>query len=68
MGGIKAGKDALLIYGLGKDKIIQGVKDLESKTSLKAVALLCNGGGHHIQIKKWYNAFPEMQVWVCPTK
>lgn len=68
LGGVPAGQDVLFVYGLGKDGAIKGVKNLEKSTGLKAVALLCNGGGHHLQIEKWYIAFPEMRVWVCPTK
>ena len=69
LGGVSAGKDALFVFGLGNDGAIEGVKRLENQTGLKAVALLCNGGGHHIYIKNWYDAFPApFQVWVCPTK
>lgn len=66
--GIVAGSEVLLVYGLGKEGAIKGVKDLEKSSGLTAVALLCNGGAHHLQIEKWYKAFPEMKVWVCPTK
>ena len=53
LGGVTAGKECLFVFGLGKEGVIRGVKDLEEKTGLKAVALMCNGSGHHIQLKKW---------------
>lgn len=69
LGGVSAGNDALFIFGLGNNGAIKGVKDLEEQTGLKAVALLCNGGGHHIYVKNWYDAFPApFEVWVSPTK
>jgi hypothetical protein len=69
LGGVKKGEDCLFIYGLGKEKAIQGVKELEKTTGLKAVALMCNGSGHHMNIKKWYEAFPApFEVWASPVK
>ena len=53
LGGVAAGDDALFVWGLGNEGAIKGVKDLEEKTGLKAVALMCNGGGHHIYLKLW---------------
>lgn len=69
LGGVSKGKECLFVYGLGSDGAIESVKKLEERTGLKAVALLCNGSGHHIFIRKWYNSFPEpFEVWACPTK
>ena len=52
-GGAAKGDDVLFLWGLGKQPTIDAVKKLESETGLKAVALGCNGGGHHIQIRYW---------------
>jgi hypothetical protein len=48
--------------------VIEGVKTLEKQTGIKAVALMTDGGGHHLFLKLWYDNFPSMRVWVCPTK
>jgi hypothetical protein len=68
LGGVSEGQECLFVHGLGNARTIEGVKNLEKETGLKVVALLCNGGGHHLFIKLWYDAFPKMTVWVCPTK
>jgi hypothetical protein len=68
LAGVSKGKECLFVHGLGNAKTIEGVKNLEKETGLKVIALLCNGGGHHTFIKLWYDAFPNMKVWVCPTK
>ena len=67
LGGVAAGNDCLFVYAPGNQKIIDGVKKLEKDTGLKAVALMNNGGGHHIFLKLWYDSFPEMAIWVTPT-
>ena len=68
LGGAKAGDEVLFVNGLGKQATIDKVKVLEKEIGLKVVALLCNGGDHHISIKLWYDAFPDLRVWVCPTR
>ena len=68
LGGEKKGKECLFLYGLGGKGTIEGVKKLEKETGLKAVALLCNGGGHHTYARFWYDAFPKLRMWICPTK
>jgi hypothetical protein len=66
--GVKKGQDCLFLYGVGNQTTVEGVKDLEKETGLKAVALLNNGGNHHILLGYWYEAFPDMKIWVCPTR
>ena len=51
LAGVKKGKECLFVYGLGNAGIVDSVKSLEKATGLKAVALLCNGAGHHMAIK-----------------
>ena len=68
IGGLSIGENVLFIWGLGNDMVIEGVKILEKETGLKAVALMTNGGGHHLFLKHWYDNFPTMKIWVCPTK
>ena len=68
LAGVKKGNDVLFINGLGKQPTLEKVKLLSKETGLQVVALLCNGGDHHISIKLWYDAFPHMKVWVCPTR
>ena len=68
LGGVQQGKDALFLYGIGSDRTVSGVKALEEKTGLKAVAMLNNGGNHHILLRYWYNSFPQMSIWLCPTR
>lgn len=66
--GVAAGKDVLFVYAPGGQRIIDGVKQLEKDTGLKAVALMNNGGGHHVFLRLWYDQFPEMSIWVTPTR
>jgi len=40
LGGVRKGNDCLFVFGLGKDGVIRGVKELEKRTGLKAVALM----------------------------
>jgi hypothetical protein len=68
LAGVKAGKDVLFVFGLGMSGVIASVKKLEKETGCKAVAMMCNGAGHHIALEHWYEAFPDMAIWVCPTK
>ena len=68
LGDVSSGHDVLFIWGIGNDMVIEGGKTLEEQTGLKAVALMCNGGGHHLYLKHWYDNFPSMRIWVCPTK
>lgn len=68
LGGEQKGKECLFLYGLGGKATIEAVKKLEKDTGLKAVALLCNGGGHHTYARYWYDAFPKLRLWICPTK
>jgi hypothetical protein len=68
LGDVSAGQDVLFIWGLGNEMVIEGVKTLEKQTGLKAVALMTNGGGHHLFLKLWYDNFPSMRIWVCPTR
>lgn len=68
IGGVSIGQDVLFIWGLGNEMVVKGVKALEEQTGLKAVALMTNGGGHHLFLKYWYDNFPNMRIWICPTK
>jgi hypothetical protein len=65
---VSIGQNVLFIWGIGNEMVIKGVKALEEQTGLKAVALMTNGGGHHLFLKHWYDNFPSMRIWVCPTK
>ena len=49
--GVKKGRECLFLYGLGGKGTIEGVKKLQDETGLKAVALLCNGSGHHTYLR-----------------
>lgn len=66
LGGVAKGKDCLFIFGAHANP--QSIKDLEKETGLKAVALLNNGGGHHIALKPYYEQFPDMSIWITPTR
>ena len=66
--GMEVGKEVLFLYGLGDIRTVHGVKKLEVQTGLKAVALLNNGGIHHIYLKYWYDHFPNLHIWICPTR
>lgn len=68
LAGVKAGSKCLFVFGLGKKPILEGIQKLQESTGLKVVALMCNGGSHHINIKFFYDAFPDIAVWVCPTR
>jgi hypothetical protein len=68
LAGVKAGREVLFINGLGKQATLDKVKGFEKTIGLKVVALLANGGDHHVSIKLWYDAFPDLKVWVCPTR
>ena len=68
LAGIPKGKDCLFIHGCAGKTTIEAVKKLETTTGLQAVALLNNGGAHHTYIRLWYDAFPNMKIWITPTK
>ena len=68
LAGITKGNECLFVHGCAGKTTIHAVKQLEKETGLKAVALLNNGGAHHTYIKLWYDAFPDMKIWVTPTK
>jgi len=68
LAGVKAGKECLFVYGATNEDGVAAVQKLEKDTGLKAVALLNNGGAHHIKLKKWYEAFPDMRIWITPTR
>jgi hypothetical protein len=68
LGGEKKGNDCLFLYGLCGTATIRAVKKLERDTGLKAVALLCNGGGHRMYARYWHDEFPKLRLWICPAR
>jgi hypothetical protein len=63
----KGGDDVLLAFGCGGGKTIDVVKRLEKDTGAKLGWVLGNGGGHHLFLGLWYEAFPEARILV-PSK
>jgi hypothetical protein len=60
----KSGADTLLAFGPGRQPVIDAVKTIESDTGLKLGWVIGNGGGHHMFLSLWYDAFPEARVLV----
>lgn len=68
LAGKTKGSDVLFVYGATNDAGVESVKKLEKETGLAAAALMNNGGAHHIFLRKWYQAFPGMRIWITPTR
>jgi hypothetical protein len=47
---------------------IPAVKRIEEQTGLRVRHLLSPGGGHHLQVAPWHEAFPEATVWFEPVR
>jgi hypothetical protein len=57
-------KDTLFVFGPGSDKVVEAVKALEKDLGIPVGWVASNGGGHHLFLDLWYQAFPEARVLV----
>jgi hypothetical protein len=65
----EAGKPLLFVANASVDpRLVPEVKALESRTGLEVRYLLSPGGGHHLQIPAWRDAFPVATVLVPPVR
>jgi hypothetical protein len=60
----RAGKDVLLVFGCGGPSTVAATRAIERKTGTKVGWIVGNGGGHHLFLSLWYDAFPEARVLV----
>ena len=60
----KSGEDTLLVFGACGPTSIEAVKKLEEQTGLRVSWIVGNGGGHHLFLGLWYEAFPNARILV----
>jgi hypothetical protein len=60
----RAGKDVLLVFGCGGASTLAGVRAIEKQTGTNVGWVVGNGGGHHLFLSLWYEAFPQARVLV----
>jgi hypothetical protein len=60
----RGGKDTLVCFGCGGPTCVEGARRLERETGLTIGWVIANGGGHHLFLELWYDAFPSARVLV----
>jgi hypothetical protein len=60
----RSGKNVLLVLGCGGPSTIAAVHEIERKTGTKVAWVVGNGGGHHLFLSLWYDAFPDARVLI----
>lgn len=58
----RAGQATLLVFGCGRAETIEAVKQIEQETGLSVSWVVSNGGGHHLFLDLWYQAFPQARI------
>lgn len=59
-----SGREVLVVFGHADGRAIDAVKALETQTGLEAAWIIGNGGGHHLFLDLWYEAFPKARILV----
>lgn len=60
----KTNGQTLLVFGCASQPAVDAVKRLERQTGLKVSFIVGNGGGHHLFLDLWYQAFPQGRILV----
>jgi hypothetical protein len=56
------GQEHLLMQGIPTDKCIPKAKKVEEVTGLKLTLIVGSGDFHHLAIKDWLDAFPQVKI------
>ena len=62
------GAPLLLVINGVEASAIPEVKRIETQTGLRVRYVLSAGGGHHVLLPPWVDAFPEAKILVGPTR
>jgi len=66
---LREGNEDVLVVANGVDpKMIPEVKRIEKETRTPVRYILSVGGGHHLLMPAWRDAFTDATVYVCPTR
>jgi hypothetical protein len=66
---LREGEREVLVVANGVDpKVMPEVRRLEEETGLRVRYILSVGGGHHLFLPAWRDAFTEATVLVCPVR
>jgi hypothetical protein len=60
----REGKGVLLVFGCGGPSTIAAVREIEKRSGTNVAWIVGNGGGHHLFLSLWYDAFPEARILV----
>jgi hypothetical protein len=56
------GEEHLLLNGIPTDKCIPKAKEVEEATGLKLTLIVGSGDFHHLAMKDWLGAFPQVKI------
>ena len=58
----------LVVFNAIDPACIDAVKGIEAETGTKVRAVVSPGGGHHLLMRHWYDAFEEAECLLCPVR
>jgi hypothetical protein len=62
------GEDVLAVFNAVDPGLIDQVHDLEKSTGLSVRYVVSVGGGHHLLMNQWHDAFPDAQLKLGPVR
>lgn len=58
------GGETLMAFGFAGPSAVEAVHRIEKETGLEVSYVVGNGGGHHLFLELWYEAFPKARILV----
>jgi hypothetical protein len=62
------GSPVLLVVNAVDPGVIPEVRRIEKETGLRVRYVVSPGGGHHLMMQPWHDAFGEAEILLCPVR